>query len=128
MRMRRHFWDLLLPVISIINWIIHVPFGLSVCHLDHPCVIWIFVCPPSVCRWNQLDLAIVLLSIVGITLEEIEMNAALPINPTIIRIMRVLRIARGVSCTLGTFVLPALLLRFHRGMWNAQLRDQLGVP
>ncbi|KFP04777.1 Voltage-dependent T-type calcium channel subunit alpha-1I, partial [Calypte anna] len=47
-------------------------------------------------RWNQLDLAIVLLSIVGITLEEIEMNAALPINPTIIRIMRVLRIARGV--------------------------------
>lgn len=46
-------------------------------------------------RWNQLDLAIVLLSIVGITLEEIEMNASLPINPTIIRIMRVLRIARG---------------------------------
>uniref|UniRef100_A0A8D2MCJ0 Voltage-dependent T-type calcium channel subunit alpha-1H n=1 Tax=Zonotrichia albicollis TaxID=44394 RepID=A0A8D2MCJ0_ZONAL len=50
-------------------------------------------------RWNQLDLAIVLLSIVGITLEEIEMNAALPINPTIIRIMRVLRIARGGSCS-----------------------------
>ncbi|KAK1805167.1 hypothetical protein P4O66_019527, partial [Electrophorus voltai] len=45
-------------------------------------------------RWNQLDLAIVLLSIIGITLEEIKMNAALPINPTIIRIMRVLRIAR----------------------------------
>ncbi|KAL6065679.1 hypothetical protein STEG23_028040 [Scotinomys teguina] len=45
-------------------------------------------------RWNQLDLAIVLLSIMGIALEEIEMNAALPINPTIIRIMRVLRIAR----------------------------------
>ncbi|KAM3865195.1 voltage-dependent T-type calcium channel subunit alpha-1H-like [Diretmus argenteus] len=45
-------------------------------------------------RWNQLDLAIVLLSIMGITLEEIEMNASLPINPTIIRIMRVLRIAR----------------------------------
>ncbi|XP_057201001.1 voltage-dependent T-type calcium channel subunit alpha-1H isoform X2 [Triplophysa rosa] len=45
-------------------------------------------------RWNQLDLAIVLLSVMGITLEEIKMNAALPINPTIIRIMRVLRIAR----------------------------------
>ncbi|XP_022372250.1 voltage-dependent T-type calcium channel subunit alpha-1H [Enhydra lutris kenyoni] len=45
-------------------------------------------------RWNQLDLAIVLLSIMGIALEEIEMSAALPINPTIIRIMRVLRIAR----------------------------------
>lgn len=48
-------------------------------------------------RWNQLDLAIVLLSIMGITLEEIEVNASLPINPTIIRIMRVLRIARGQS-------------------------------
>ncbi|KAM8724154.1 voltage-dependent T-type calcium channel subunit alpha-1I isoform 2-T2 [Acanthopagrus schlegelii] len=45
-------------------------------------------------RWNQLDLAIVLLSVMGITLEEIEISAALPINPTIIRIMRVLRIAR----------------------------------
>lgn len=54
--------------------------------------------PPSSAwphRWNQLDLAIVLLSVMGITLEEIEINAALPINPTIIRIMRVLRIARG---------------------------------
>lgn len=52
-------------------------------------------------RWNQLDLAIVLLSVMGITLEEIEINAALPINPTIIRIMRVLRIARGTQrkCT-----------------------------
>ncbi|XP_077474374.1 voltage-dependent T-type calcium channel subunit alpha-1I-like isoform X2 [Stigmatopora argus] len=45
-------------------------------------------------RWNQLDLGIVLLSLVGIILEEIEISAALPINPTIIRIMRVLRIAR----------------------------------
>ncbi|KAJ3614390.1 hypothetical protein NHX12_017964 [Muraenolepis orangiensis] len=44
--------------------------------------------------WNQLDLAIVLLSIMGITLEEIDLSASLPINPTIIRIMRVLRIAR----------------------------------
>lgn len=50
----------------------------------------------SVCRWNQLDLVIVLLSIMGITLEKIE-EASLPINPTIIRIMRVLRIARGTN-------------------------------
>ncbi|MEQ2181928.1 Voltage-dependent T-type calcium channel subunit alpha-1H, partial [Goodea atripinnis] len=48
-------------------------------------------------RWNQLDLAIVLLSIMGITLEEIDLNASLPINPTIIRIMRVLRITRECS-------------------------------
>ncbi|KAI4822676.1 hypothetical protein KUCAC02_008208, partial [Chaenocephalus aceratus] len=45
-------------------------------------------------RWNQLDIAIVALSIVGIALEELKMSSALPINPTIIRIMRVLRIAR----------------------------------
>lgn len=51
-------------------------------------------------RWNQLDLAIVLLSVMGIILEEIEISAALPINPTIIRIMRVLRIARGESLLL----------------------------
>ncbi|TWW69636.1 Voltage-dependent T-type calcium channel subunit alpha-1H, partial [Takifugu flavidus] len=45
-------------------------------------------------RWNQLDIGIVALSIMGITLEELKLSAALPINPTIIRIMRVLRIAR----------------------------------
>lgn len=56
-------------------------------------------------------MAIVLLSVMGITLEEIEINAALPINPTIIRIMRVLRIARGEGwwrlgrCGLGLAVL-----------------------
>ncbi|XP_021706158.1 voltage-dependent T-type calcium channel subunit alpha-1G isoform X4 [Aedes aegypti] len=44
-------------------------------------------------KWNQLDVAIVILSIVGIVLEELETNI-IPINPTIIRVMRVLRIAR----------------------------------
>uniref|UniRef100_T1JBM2 Voltage-dependent T-type calcium channel subunit alpha n=1 Tax=Strigamia maritima TaxID=126957 RepID=T1JBM2_STRMM len=43
--------------------------------------------------WNQLDVAIVILSVVGIVLEEME-NEVIPINPTIIRVMRVLRIAR----------------------------------
>lgn len=62
-------------------------------------------------RWNQLDLAIVLLSVMGITLEEIEISAALPINPTIIRIMRVLRIARGTEAThaLKTLFTPPFL-------------------
>jgi len=45
-------------------------------------------------RWNQLDLAIVVLSIAGIVLEEMD-TGFIPINPTIIRVMRVLRIARG---------------------------------
>ena len=46
------------------------------------------------CRWNQLDMAIVVLSIIGIIMEELKSNV-IPINPTIIRVMRVLRIARG---------------------------------
>ncbi|CAL4059400.1 unnamed protein product, partial [Meganyctiphanes norvegica] len=44
-------------------------------------------------RWNQLDVSIVILSVVGIGLEEIHSDF-IPINPTIIRVMRVLRIAR----------------------------------
>lgn len=44
-------------------------------------------------KWNQLDVAIVLLSILGIILEEME-SVVIPINPTIIRVMRVMRIAR----------------------------------
>ncbi|XP_072931859.1 voltage-dependent T-type calcium channel subunit alpha-1G-like [Epargyreus clarus] len=44
-------------------------------------------------KWNQLDVIIVILSIVGIVLEELETNI-IPINPTIMRVMRVLRIAR----------------------------------
>ncbi|XP_018494325.1 voltage-dependent T-type calcium channel subunit alpha-1H [Galendromus occidentalis] len=44
-------------------------------------------------RWNQLDVAIVILSIMGIVLEEMK-SGFIPINPTIIRVMRVLRIAR----------------------------------
>ncbi|XP_067636401.1 voltage-dependent T-type calcium channel subunit alpha-1G isoform X1 [Eurosta solidaginis] len=44
-------------------------------------------------RWNQLDVGIVLLSVIGIVLEEWE-EKKFSINPTIIRVMRVLRIAR----------------------------------
>uniref|UniRef100_A0A1I8IAJ8 Ion_trans domain-containing protein n=1 Tax=Macrostomum lignano TaxID=282301 RepID=A0A1I8IAJ8_9PLAT len=44
-------------------------------------------------RWNQLDVIIVILSVSGIVLEEMEAKI-IPINPTIIRVMRVLRIAR----------------------------------
>ncbi|XP_054728206.1 uncharacterized protein LOC129237458 [Anastrepha obliqua] len=44
-------------------------------------------------KWNQLDVGIVVLSVVGIVLEEWK-TSKFPINPTIIRVMRVLRIAR----------------------------------
>ncbi|XP_055304336.1 voltage-dependent T-type calcium channel subunit alpha-1G [Sitodiplosis mosellana] len=44
-------------------------------------------------KWNQLDVGIVIASVVGIVLEELE-TKIIPINPTIIRVMRVLRIAR----------------------------------
>ncbi|GAB6025910.1 hypothetical protein CHUAL_011882 [Chamberlinius hualienensis] len=44
-------------------------------------------------KWNQLDVIIVILSVVGIVLEKMQ-SVVMPINPTIIRVMRVLRIAR----------------------------------
>ena len=52
-----------------------------------------FLTPPF-CRWNQLDVFIVILSVLGIVLEELKSDI-MPINPTILRVMRVLRIARG---------------------------------
>uniref|UniRef100_A0A8C4VKV3 Calcium voltage-gated channel subunit alpha1 I n=1 Tax=Gopherus evgoodei TaxID=1825980 RepID=A0A8C4VKV3_9SAUR len=81
-------------------------------------------------RWNQLDLAIVLLSVMGITLEEIEINAALPINPTIIRIMRVLRIARGERdtggrCGVGNLGLLFMLLFFIYAALGVELFGKL---
>ena len=43
-----------------------------------------------------MDMAIVILSIVGIVIEDAaSSDSKLPINPTIVRFMRVLRIARG---------------------------------
>ncbi|KAG9510109.1 Voltage-dependent T-type calcium channel subunit alpha-1I, partial [Fragariocoptes setiger] len=44
-------------------------------------------------RWNQLDVVIVILSIFGIVLEEMD-SFTLPINPTLLRVLRVMRIAR----------------------------------
>ncbi|CAF1520054.1 unnamed protein product [Rotaria magnacalcarata] len=46
-------------------------------------------------KWNRLDSVIVVLSIAGIVLEKMNNGHILPINPTLIRAMRVLRIARG---------------------------------
>ena len=43
-------------------------------------------------RWNQLDAIIVVLSIAGIILEEMDTDILL--NPTLIRVMRIFRIAR----------------------------------
>nr|XP_015838484.1 PREDICTED: voltage-dependent T-type calcium channel subunit alpha-1G isoform X2 [Tribolium castaneum] len=44
-------------------------------------------------KWNILDVVIVILSVVGIVLEELKSNI-IPINPTVLRVMRVMRIAR----------------------------------
>ena len=43
--------------------------------------------------WNQLDVVIVFFSIGGIVLEELDTDVV-PLNPTIIRVMRIFRIAR----------------------------------
>ena len=46
-------------------------------------------------RWNQLDIIIVIMSIVGIFFDKLAASkSTIPINPTLIRVMRVLRIAR----------------------------------
>lgn len=44
-------------------------------------------------RWNQLDVLIVVMSIIGIIFEEMD-SFTLPINPTLLRVLRVMRIAR----------------------------------
>lgn len=49
-----------------------------------------------VCSWNMLDLGIVVVSIVSIIFTEMEMADAIPINPSILRVCRVLRLAQGI--------------------------------
>lgn len=83
------------------------------------CTVSYFRFSLSSLRWNQLDLAIVLLSVMGITLEEIDLNASLPINPTIIRIMRVLRIARGTGCRVNTITQTSKTRLNHSGIGTA---------
>jgi voltage-dependent calcium channel T type alpha-1G len=51
--------------------------------------------PMEVLFRQVIHILIVLLSVIGIILEEMKTNV-IPINPTIIRVMRVLRIARGL--------------------------------
>ena len=59
-------------------------------------------------RWNQQDVCLALLSVLGIGLEEMEGQSFL-INPTIIRVMRVLRIARVLKLLKMTKGIRALL-------------------
>lgn len=67
----------------------------------------------------------------GITLEKIE-EASLPINPTIIRIMRVLRIARGMNAPSihPSQPLPDTLPLTHSGLFHgaALLRCPVKQP
>ncbi|XP_031138253.1 voltage-dependent T-type calcium channel subunit alpha-1H-like isoform X1 [Sander lucioperca] len=45
-------------------------------------------------RWNLLDIAVVLISIISIILQEMDMSDSIPINPSILRVCRVLRLAQ----------------------------------
>ncbi|XP_028442756.1 voltage-dependent T-type calcium channel subunit alpha-1H-like isoform X2 [Perca flavescens] len=45
-------------------------------------------------RWNLLDVAVVLISIISIVLHEMDMAHSIPINPSILRVCRVLRLAQ----------------------------------
>lgn len=71
-----------------------------ICYICKNCFLNNF--SPFVFRWNQLDVFIVGLSVAGIVLEKME-NDLIPINPTIIRVFRVMRIARGNSIKLFCF-------------------------
>jgi hypothetical protein len=64
-------------------------------------------------RWNQLDTMIVVLSIAGIVMEKMKSGHILPINPTLIRVMRVLRIARGKDTVPGRTMLRMCLSMFQ---------------
>lgn len=67
-------------------------------------------------RWNQLDVAIVFLSVLGIVLEELKSDL-MPINPTIMRVMRVLRIARGKEKRQTTLDASLLLRSINVRNW-----------
>ena len=49
-----------------------------------------------ICRWNLVDLVIVILSLAGIIIESLSSSNKLLINPTVARSLRVLRIIRGL--------------------------------
>ena len=63
---------------------------------------------------------IVILSIAGIVMEKMKSGQVLPINPTLIRVMRVLRIARGrINILLhyqNLFILVLKLLKMAKGI------------
>jgi len=64
---------------------------------------------------------IVILSVVGIILEEIE-SGIIPINPTIVRVMRVMRIARGKD---WKDVISQLLTRWTYPSYDLTVEEKL---
>ena len=63
-----------------------------------------------------MDVAIVFLSVLGIVLEELKSDL-MPINPTIMRVMRVLRIARGKEKRQTTLDASLLLRSINVRNW-----------
>jgi hypothetical protein len=64
---------------------------------------------------------IVVLSIAGIVMEKMKSGQVLPINPTLIRVMRVMRIARGMKFLNATkfysiIILVLKLLKMAKGI------------
>lgn len=46
-------------------------------------------------RWNVVDVIVVLVSIISIIFNEMKMADAIPFNPSILTVCRVLRLAQG---------------------------------
>jgi hypothetical protein len=62
----------------------------------------------------------VVLSIAGIVMEKMKSGQVLPINPTLIRVMRVMRIARGRNFSIDerfySIILVLKLLKMAKGI------------
>ncbi|MED6243414.1 hypothetical protein ATANTOWER_019779, partial [Ataeniobius toweri] len=50
-------------------------------------------------RWNVLDTVVVLVSVISILLTKLELSHNIPINPSIFRVLRILRLAQVLKTT-----------------------------
>lgn len=67
------------------------------------------------CGWNNFDLFVVLVSVLGIVMDELG-DGLLPVNPTLLRLLRILRIARILKLLKSAKDLMTLLETVKRSL------------
>ncbi|XP_031167426.2 voltage-dependent T-type calcium channel subunit alpha-1H-like [Sander lucioperca] len=60
-------------------------------------------------RWNLLDVAVILISIISIILHEMDMSDSISINPSILRVCRVLRLAQVLKAKMIRVLLKTII-------------------